>query len=61
MAPNPIDFGKVFLEIRSLDRTGSIGVLTTIIVLLSLYVVVAVFARRADKRDKYKVCFSNGA
>ena len=55
VAPNPIDFGKVFVEINRLDRNGSIAVLSTIVALLLLYVVVMIIARRADNRDKLKV------
>ena len=53
--PNTLDFDVVFNELTRLHETGNIGVLSTIITVLLLYLLVVVFARRADKRDKAKV------
>ena len=54
-APNPIDFDKVFAEFGNLAESGNISVLVTICCAFLLYIVVIVFARRADKRDESKV------
>ena len=53
--PNTLDFDVVFNELTRLQETGNIGVLSAIVTVLLLYLLVVVFARRADKRDKAKV------
>ena len=53
--PNTLDFDVVFTELLRLQETGNFAVLGTIIAALLLYVLVVIFARRADKRDKAKV------
>lgn len=55
VAPNPIDFDKVFLEFTRLADTGNIVVLTTVFLILGVYIVAAVFARREDNKDQEKV------
>ena len=55
MAPNPIDFDKVWAEFGRLGETGNFVVLATVCSILGLYCVALVFARRADKRDEAKV------
>lgn len=55
MAPNPIDFDKVFAEFGRLGETGNFVVLSFVCVVLGLYVVGLVFARRADKKDDSEV------
>ncbi|XP_068753326.1 polycystin-1-like protein 2 [Montipora capricornis] len=55
-APNPIDFDKVFAEFGNLAESGNISVLVTICCAFLIYLVVVVFARRADKKDDSKVC-----
>lgn len=55
VAPNPIDFDKVWAEFGRLGETGNYVVLATICSMLGLYVVGLVFARRADKKDLSKV------
>ena len=55
MAPNPIDFDKVFAEMGRLGETGNFVVLSTICVMLGLYVVGVVLASREDRKDKMKV------
>ena len=57
-APNPIDFDKVFLEFTRLGETGNISVLVTVASAFLLYFVALIFARRAHKKDKNKVCLS---
>ena len=54
-APNPIDFDKVFTEFSNLAESGNISVLVTIACFFLLYFIVLVFARKADKRDEFKV------
>ena len=58
VAPNPIDFDKVWSEFGKLDETGNFVVLATVCSILALYLVALVFARRVDKRDCHKVCKS---
>ena len=53
--PNTLDFDVEFKELGRLDETGNVAVLSAIIVALLLYLVVVIFGRRADKRDKAKV------
>ena len=55
MAPNPIDFDKVWEEFGRLGATGNYTVLATVCSMLWFYFVGLVFARRADKRDELKV------
>ena len=55
MTPNTLDFDIVFQEFERLDETGNVAVLSAIIVALLLYLLVVIFGRRADKRDKAKV------
>ena len=57
--PNTLDFDVVFTELGRLDQTGNIAVLCAIIIVLLLYLLVVIFARKADKRDQVKVapCF----
>ena len=53
--PNTLDFDVVFKEFGRLDETGNVAVLSAISVALLLYLLVVIFGRRADKRDKAKV------
>ena len=53
--PNNLDFDVVFTEIKSIDETGNVVVLSGILAVILLYLLVVIFARRADKRDKTKV------
>lgn len=55
MAPNPIDFDKVFAAFGNLAETGNFVVLSTVCVTLGLYVLGLVLARREDKRDELRV------
>ena len=55
MAPNPIDFDKVFAEFGRLGETGNFVVLSFVCVVFGLYAVGLVFARRADKKDDFEV------
>lgn len=51
MAPNPIDFDKVF----SADLSKNFAVLLMVCLLFGLYFVLIIIARRFDRRDLDKV------
>ena len=55
MAPNPIDFRKVFSKFPDLGETKNFVVMTTVCSMLFIYFIGLVFTRRADKRDQLKV------
>ena len=55
VAPNPIDFDKVWAEFGRLGETGNFVVLATICSIFGLYFISLVFARREDKKDDMKV------
>lgn len=55
VAPNPIDFEKVWTEFERIGDTGNFLVLSTVCVIFGIYIVGLVFARRADIRDLQKV------
>ena len=54
VAPNPIDFDKVF----SADLSKNFVVLLVVCLLFGLYLVLIVIARRFDKKDQEKVRYS---
>ena len=55
VAPNPIDFDKVFAEFGKLGETGNFVVLSFVCLVFGLYAIGLVFARRADKKDDLEV------
>ena len=55
VAPNPIDFDKVWAEFGNLAESGNFVVLATVCSIFGLYAFGLVFARRADKKDEQKV------
>ena len=55
VAPNPIDFDKVWSEFSRLGETGNFVVLGTVCSIFGLYLLALIFGRRADKKDKQKV------
>lgn len=55
MAPNPIDFDKVFAAFGNLAESGNFVVLAVVCGLFGLYFVGLVIARKADKKDETKV------
>ena len=55
VAPNPIDFDKVWDAFSNIMETKNFLVLGTVCVILGLYIIAAVFARRADRNDSQKV------
>ena len=52
---NTIDFNKVFGNFSTL-LAGNPAVFSTMFCILFVYLVLAVWARRADKKDVEKVC-----
>lgn len=59
VAPNPIDFDKVWTEFKRLGETGNFVVLSTVCFIFGLYFIGLVVSRRADKKDLRKVHSSN--
>lgn len=55
VAPNSIDFDKVWDAFSNILETRNFLVLGTVYVMLGLYIIAAVFARRADRSDCQKV------
>ncbi|XP_068682590.1 polycystin-1-like protein 2 [Montipora foliosa] len=55
VAPNPIDFDKVWAEFGNLAESGNFVVLATVCSIFGLYAIALVFARKADKKDEMKV------
>ena len=55
VAPNPIDFDTVFIKFAKLGETKNVVVLATVCVIIGIYFIGLVFARRADKNDNFKV------
>ena len=55
VAPNPIDFDKVWAAFGSLAESGNFVVLATVCSIFGLYIIGLVFARKADKKDEMKV------
>ena len=52
--PNTIDFGSVFDDIGG-KLVENMPVVATVILVLIAYIPVAIFCRRQDKKDKFKV------
>ena len=57
VAPNPINFEKVFLEFSRLHETGNVMTFVVLGIIFGIFVVVVLWARREDKRDQLKVIF----
>ena len=55
MAPTPIDFDKVFIELAGVPDRGYIAVIIAISCVFGFYLVLLVWARKSDKRDLMKV------
>lgn len=55
IAPNPIEFDKILIELTRLEESKNVVVLTTVLLMWALFAVGLVMARRADKNDKQKV------
>ena len=59
VAPNPIDFDKVFTELTRLPETGNVAVIIAVGCIFGLYLLLLVIARRADQQDALKVYTSH--
>ena len=55
MVPNPIDFDKVFTEFDRLPETGNVAVIIAVSCVFGFYLLLLVWARKADKQDALKV------
>lgn len=55
VAPNPIDFEKVWTEFKRIADSGNFVVLSTVLFIFGVYLLGLVAARRADKKDSLKV------
>ena len=55
VAPNPLDFSKVFAGFKEAFQTGNVVVLFTILTLLVVYALLAVWAWRRDRLDYMQV------
>ena len=55
MAPNPIDFDKVFVELERIPETGNVAVIMTVSCVLGLYLILILWVRKVDKKDALKV------
>lgn len=55
VAPNPIDFDKVWTQLNALEETGNYVVLATVCSIFGFYFLGLVLARRADRTDERKV------
>ena len=55
VAPNPIDFDKVFTEVQRLPETGNVAVIVAVSCVFGLYLVLLLWARKADQQDALKV------
>ena len=55
VAPNPIDFDKVFAAFGNLAESGNFVVLAVVCSIWGLYFLMLIIARRADKKDELKV------
>ena len=55
VAPNPIDFDKVFVELKRIPETGNVTVIMTVSCVFGLYLILILWVRKADKKDALKV------
>ena len=55
MAPNPIDFDKVITEFHRLPQTGNVAVIVAVSCVFGLYLLLLLWARKADMQDALKV------
>ena len=55
MAPNPIDFDKVFIELQHIPETGNVAVIITVSCAFGLYLMLILWVRKADQEDALKV------
>ena len=55
VAPSPIDFDEVFTGFSNLSSTGNIGVIAAVASIVLVYIIGVVLARRADRKDEFRV------
>ena len=55
MAPTPIDFDEVFIQLASVPDSGYIAAIIAISCVFGLYLVLLMWARKNDKQDLMKV------
>ena len=55
VALNPIDFDKVFTEVKLLPETENVAVITAVSCVFGLYLLLLLWARKADQQDALKV------
>ena len=55
VAPNPIDFDKVFIELQRITETGNVTVIITVSCVFGLYLILILWVRKADQKDALKV------
>ena len=55
VAPNPIDFSKALAGFKNAFETGNVVVMFTILFLLLLYALLAIWAWRTDRKDAMQV------
>ena len=55
VAPKPIDFDKVFTEVQRLPETGNVAVIIAVSCVFGLYLLLLLWARKADQQDALKV------
>ena len=53
--PNAIDFDRVFIEFDHIPETGDVAVMVAVSCVFGLYLLLLVWARKADKQDALKV------
>jgi len=57
IAPNPIDLDKVFTEFSRLGETGNYLVVVMVCAIFGVYLLVLIWARKADVLDERKASF----
>ena len=55
VAPNPLNFDKVLIEFDHLSNTGNIAVIVAVSFVFGLYLLLLLWARKADMLDALKV------
>ena len=55
MAPNPIDFDKVFIEFDRIPETGNVTVIVAVSCVFGFYLLLLLWVRKADAQDALKV------
>ena len=55
VAPSPINFDEVFTGFSNLSSTGNIGVIAAVASIVLVYIIGVVLARRADRKDEFRV------